>query len=141
MIRIAMTSVYVDDEERAHAFYGEVLGFETRTNLDLGGARFITVAAPGQDVELLLEPGDSPLAEQYRRGLREAGLPCIVLGVDDLRAEYERLGGLGVRFTQPPTEHGPVLSAVLDDTVGNLVQLTQPLARDREPAPGSYRTG
>ncbi|MDN3297078.1 VOC family protein [Streptomyces ficellus] len=127
MIRIAMTSVYVDDEEKAHAFYRDVLGFETRTDLDLGGARFITVAAPGQDVELLLEPGDSPVAEQYRKGLREAGLPCIVLGVDDLRAEYERLSGLGVTFTEPPTEQGPLLTAVLDDTVGNLIQLAQPL--------------
>ncbi|OKK08389.1 bleomycin resistance protein [Streptomyces sp. CB03234] len=127
MIRIAMTSVYVDDEEKAHAFYTDVLGFETRTNLDLGEARFITVAAPGQDVELLLEPGDSPVAEEYRKGLREAGLPCIVLGVDDLGAEYERLSGLGVRFTQPPTAQGPVLTAVLDDTVGNLIQLAQPL--------------
>ncbi|MFF9868588.1 VOC family protein [Streptomyces sp. NPDC013953] len=128
MIRIAMTSVYVDDEEKAHVFYRDVLGFETRTDLDLGGARFITVAAPGQDVELLLEPGDSPLAQQYRAGLREAGLPCLVLGVDDLRAEYERLSGLGVRFTQAPTKQGPLLTAVLDDTVGNLVQLTQPAA-------------
>jgi catechol 2,3-dioxygenase-like lactoylglutathione lyase family enzyme len=127
MLRIAMTSVYVDDEEKAHAFYTDVLGFRTRTDIDLGGARFITVAAPGQDVELLLEPGDSPVAEQYRRGLREAGLPCIVLGVDDLRGEYERLSGLGVRFAEPPTEQGPVLTAVLDDTVGNLIQLTQPL--------------
>ncbi|MEV3991836.1 VOC family protein [Streptomyces sp. NPDC049837] len=127
MIKIAMTNVYVDDEDKAHAFYTDVLGFETRTNLDLGEARFITVAAPGQDVELLLEPGDSPVAEQYRKGLREAGLPCIVLGVDDLAAEYERLSGLGVRFTQPPTEQGPLVTAVLDDTVGNLVQLAQPL--------------
>lgn len=128
MIKIAMTSVYVDDEDKAHGFYTDVLGFETRTNLDLGEARFITVAAPGQDVELLLEPGDSPVAEQYREGLREAGLPCIVLGVDDLAAEYERLSGLGVRFAQPPTEQGPLLTAVLDDTVGNLIQLAQPLA-------------
>ncbi|MEU9984150.1 VOC family protein [Streptomyces sp. NPDC050856] len=127
MIRIAMTSVYVDDEKEAHAFYTDVLGFETRTNLDLGGAHFITVAAPGQDVELLLEPGDSPVAQQYREGLREAGLPSIVLAVDDLRGMYERLSGQGVVFTQEPTEHGPVLTAVLDDTVGNLVQLAQPL--------------
>ncbi|MFJ8646683.1 VOC family protein [Streptomyces sp. NPDC093546] len=125
MIRIAMTSVYVDDEAKAHAFYTGVLGFETRTDLDLGGARFITVAAPGQDVELLLEPGDSPMAEQYRKGLREAGLPCLVLSVDDLRAEHERLSELGVRFTQAPTEQGPVVTAVLDDTVGNLIQLAQ----------------
>ncbi|MFE1576177.1 VOC family protein [Streptomyces fradiae] len=128
MIRIAMTSVYVDDEERAHAFYTDVLGFETRTRIDLGGALFVTVGAPGQDVELLLEPGDSPIARQYTRGLRKAGLPCIVFGVDDLRAEYERLRGRGVVFPQEPAEQGPILTAVLDDTVGNLVQLAQPLA-------------
>lgn len=123
-----MTSVFVDDEERAHAFYTDVLGFETRTHIDLGEAQFITVGAPGQDVELLLEPGDSPIARQYTKGLRDAGLPCIVFGVDDLRAEYERLRGLGVTFTQEPTEQGPVLTAILDDTVGNLIQLAQPLS-------------
>ncbi|WP_149181582.1 VOC family protein [Streptomyces sp. TRM49041] len=127
MLRIAMTSVYVDDEQKAHAFYTDVLGFETRTHIDLGGALFITVGAPGQDVELLLEPGDSPVARQYTKGLRDAGLPCIVFAVDDLWAEYERLKGLGVTFTQEPAEQGPVLTAVLDDTVGNLIQLAEPL--------------
>ncbi|GAA3370272.1 VOC family protein [Streptomyces sannanensis] len=127
MIKIAMTSVYVDDQQKALAFYTDVLGFETRTNIDLGHAAFVTVGARGgaQDVELLLEPGDSPIARDYTTALREAGLPCIAFSVDDLRAEYERLTGLGVRFTQPPTAQGPVLTAVLDDTVGNFVQLTQ----------------
>ncbi|OII64025.1 bleomycin resistance protein [Streptomyces sp. CC53] len=122
-----MTNVFVDDEQKAHAFYTDVLGFETRAHIDLGEALFVTVGAPGQDVELLLEPGDSPVARAYTKGLREAGLPCIVFAVDDLRAEYERLRALGVAFTQEPVEQGPVLTAVLDDTVGNLVQLTQRL--------------
>ncbi|WP_406009512.1 VOC family protein [Streptomyces sp. NBC_00637] len=130
MIKVAMTSVYVDDVTKAHAFYTEVLGFETRLHMDLGeGTLFVTVgAADGaqRDLQLLLEPGQGPIAEPYRAALREAGLPCIVFSVDDLDAEYERLRGLGVRFTHPPQDQGPVVAAVLDDTVGNLVQLTQP---------------
>ena len=130
MIKVAMTSVYVDDVTKAHAFYTDVLGFETRTRMDLGGGTlFVTVgAAEGaqRDLQLLLEPGQGPIAEPYRKAVREAGLPCIVFSVDDIEAEYERLKGLGVRFTQGPQEQGPVITAVLDDTVGNLVQLAQP---------------
>ncbi|MFF8730782.1 VOC family protein [Streptomyces sp. NPDC015171] len=130
MIKVAMTGVYVDDVATAHAFYTHVLGFETRIHRDLGdGTSFVTVGAPegGQpDLQLLLEPGRGPISEPYRRALYEAGLPCIVFSVDDIRAEYERLDGLGVRFTHPPQRQGPVLAAVFDDTVGNLVQLVQP---------------
>ncbi|AEY88794.1 MULTISPECIES: VOC family protein [Streptomyces] len=130
MIKVAMTGVYVDDVAAAHAFYTDVLGFETRTHMDLGdGTLFVTVGAregAQPDLQLLLEPGQGPIAEPYRRALYEAGLPCIVFSVDDLRAEYDRLRGLGVRFTHPPQEQGPVIAAVLDDTVGNLVQLVQP---------------
>ncbi|MGW0764971.1 VOC family protein [Streptomyces sp. NPDC002676] len=132
MIKVAMTSVFVNDVAKAHAFYTEVLGFETRTHMDLGdGTLFITVGAPEgaqPDLQLLLEPSQGPIAEPYRTALYEAGIPCIVFSVDDLQAEYDRLRGLGVRFTHPPQEQGPVLAAVFDDTVGNLVQLTQPRA-------------
>ncbi|MFI9821294.1 VOC family protein [Streptomyces sp. NPDC052013] len=131
MIKVAMTSVYVDDVAKAHAFYTDVLGFETRTRMDLGGGTlFVTVGARDgaqPDLELLLEPGQGPIAEPYRRAVREAGLPAIVFSVDDLRAEYERLRGEGVHFVQDPQERGPVLAAVLDDTVGNLIQLAQPV--------------
>ncbi|MFJ2770241.1 VOC family protein [Streptomyces sp. NPDC087300] len=129
MIKVAMVSVYVDDVQRAHAFYTGVLGFETRMHVDVGGGfPFVTVGAAGaqEDLQLLLEPGQGPIAEPYRAALRAADLPCVVFSVDDLRAEYERLGALGVSFPQPPTVQGPVLTAVLDDTVGNLVQLSQP---------------
>ncbi|MFE0513473.1 VOC family protein [Streptomyces sp. NPDC058964] len=130
MIKVAMTGVYVDDVAKAHAFYTDVLGFETRTDLDLGGGTlFVTVGARDgaqPDLQLLLEPGDSPIAEPYRRALYAAGIPAIVFSVDDIRAEHERLLGLGVRFTHEPQEQGPVIAAVLDDTVGNLVQLAQP---------------
>lgn len=132
MIKVAMTGVYVDDVAKAHAFYTEVLGFETRTDLDLGGGtRFVTVGAAGgqPDLQLLLEPGDNPIAEQYRRALYAAGIPCIVFSVDDIRAEYDRLSALDVRFTHEPQEQGPVIAAILDDTVGNYVQLTQPPQR------------
>lgn len=130
MIKVALTSVYVDDVAKAHAFYTDVLGFETRTHRDVGdGMPFVTVGAregAQRDLELLLEPGQGPIAEPYRRSVREAGLPAIAFSVDDLRAEYERLRGEGVHFVQEPRERGPVISAVLDDTVGNLVQLVQP---------------
>ncbi|MEU6536097.1 VOC family protein [Streptomyces sp. NPDC047000] len=130
MIKVAMTSVFVDDVTKAHAFYTDVLGFETRLDMDLGGGtRLVTVgAAEGAqpDLQLLLEPGQGPIAEPYRTALRRAGLPCIVFSVDDIAAEYARLTGLGVRFAQEPREQGPVIAAVLDDTVGNWVQLVQP---------------
>ena len=130
MIKVAMTSVFVEDVAKAHAFYTEVLGFETRLRMDVGGsAPFITVgAAEGAqpDIQLLLEPGQGPIAEPFRRALYAAGIPCIVFSVDDLRAEYERLTGLGVRFAHEPRDQGPVLAAVLDDGCGNLVQLVQP---------------
>ncbi|MFD5271010.1 VOC family protein [Streptomyces sp. NPDC058335] len=129
MIKVAMTSVYVDDVAKAHAFYTDVLGFETRMHMDVGGGTlFVTVgAADGaqQDIQLLLEPGQGPIAEPYRAALRQAGLPCIVFSVDDLRAEFERLSGLGVHFAQKPQKQGPMYLAILDDTVGNWVQLTQ----------------
>ncbi|MGW2961794.1 VOC family protein [Streptomyces sp. NPDC001220] len=130
MIKVAMTNVFVDDVVKAHAFYTDVLGFETRTRLDLGGGTlFITVGAPGgaqPDLQLLLEPGQGTIAEPYRKAVYEAGLPAIVFSVDDIRAEYDRLRALDVRFTHEPQEQGPVIAAVLDDTVGNLIQLTQP---------------
>ncbi|MDG9715299.1 VOC family protein [Streptomyces sp. DH24] len=130
MIKVAMTSVYVDDVAKAHAFYTDILGFETRIRMDMGGGDlFVTVGAPEgaqPDLQLLLEPGQGPIAEPYRRSVREAGLPAIVFSVDDVRAQYERLRGLGVLFPQEPQEQGPVITAVLDDTVGNLIQLAQP---------------
>ncbi|MFD5252285.1 VOC family protein [Streptomyces bobili] len=128
MIKVAMTSVYVDDVAKAHAFYTDVLGFETRMHMHVGGGTlFVTVGAAGaqKDVQLLLEPGQGPIAEPYRAALRRAGLPCIVFSVDDLHAEFKRLSRLGVHFAQKPQKQGPMYLAILDDTVGNWVQLTQ----------------
>lgn len=123
-IRLHVTSVFVDDQEQALRFYTEVLGFEQRTDLPVGnGDRWLTVGAPGQDVELLLEPSGHPAVGPYRDALAADGIPLASFEVGDIQAEYERLVEAGVTFLQPPTTMGPVTAAVLDDTCGNLVQL------------------
>nr|WP_304524063.1 VOC family protein [Demequina rhizosphaerae] len=127
MIRIHLTSVFVDDQEKALDFYTRVLGFEPRTDIPLGdGNRWLTVGVPGEDaVELLLEPAGHPAVGPFRDALAADGIPATQFAVDDLRAEHERLAALGVEFTMPPTDMGPVSVAVLDDTCGNLIQLAQ----------------
>jgi catechol 2,3-dioxygenase-like lactoylglutathione lyase family enzyme len=120
-----MTSVFVDDQEHALRFYTDVLGFEPRTDVPIGnGDRWLTVGAPGQDgVELLLEPAGHPAVAPYRDALAADGIPLASFAVGDVRAEHQRLLAAGVTFTQPPTEMGPVTTAVFDDTCGNLIQL------------------
>ncbi|MEU0505446.1 VOC family protein [Nocardia sp. NPDC005998] len=130
-MRINVTSVLVDDQDKALRFYTEVLGFVKKTEIPLGEARWLTVTSP-QDpdgVELLLEPDAHPAAGPFKTALVEDGIPYTSFAVDDLHAEYERLLGLGVRFTQEPLDHGPVITAVLDDTCGNLIQIAQHKAR------------
>lgn len=124
-IRIHVTSVFVDDQETALLFYRDVLGFELRNDVPLGnGDRWLTVAGPGQEgVELLLEPASHPAVGPYRESVTADGIPLASFAVDDIHAEYARLAGAGVTFTQPPTAMGPVTTAVLDDTCGNLIQL------------------
>lgn len=123
-IRLHVTSVFVDDQDRALRFYTEVLGFEPHTDIPLGGdARWLTVGAPGQDVELLLEPSGHPAVAPYREALAADGIPLASFAVGDVHAEHARLVEAGVTFLQPPTEMGPVTTAVLDDTCGNLIQL------------------
>ena len=128
MIRVAVSNVYVDDQEKALRFYTEALGFEKRQDVPLGTARWLTVGPPGGDehaVDLLLEPTDNPVAREYQKGLFRQGIPALALAVDDLAAEYARLTGLGVVFTTPPTTNGALTTAVFDDTCGNLVTLAQ----------------
>jgi len=125
MLRIYISSVFVDDQERALSFYTAVLGFEKKNDVPVGEFRWLTVTAPGQpDVELLLEPDVHRAVGPYKKALAEDGIPVASFATTDIQAEYERLMGLGVRFTQPPTEMGPVTTAVFDDTCGNLIQLT-----------------
>ncbi|HET7181714.1 MAG TPA: VOC family protein [Candidatus Limnocylindrales bacterium] len=127
-MKIVVTSVLVDDQAKAHRFYTEILGFLPKQDMDLGGgARWLTVVSPDapDGVELLLEPDGHPAAKPFKEALVEDGIPYTSFGITDCRAEYERLKQLGVVFTQPPTEMGPVITAVFDDTCGNLIQMAQ----------------
>jgi catechol 2,3-dioxygenase-like lactoylglutathione lyase family enzyme len=126
-MRIVLTSVYVDDQAKALAFYTDVLGFVKKQDVPFGESRWLTVVSP-QDpdgTELLLEPSGHPAAGPFKEALVNDGIPFTSFGVDDIHGEYERLKALGVRFTQPPTEMGPVTTAVLDDTCGNLIQIAE----------------
>lgn len=125
MIRINLTSVYVDDQAAALAFYTEKLGFVKKTDVPAGAARWLTVVSPADPdgVELLLEPTGHPAAGVYKEALVADGIPFTQFAVDDVHAETERLKGLGVVFTQDPVDMGPVVTAVFDDTCGNLIQL------------------
>jgi catechol 2,3-dioxygenase-like lactoylglutathione lyase family enzyme len=124
-MRINVTSVLVDDQDKALRFYTEVLGFVKKADVPLGEARWLTVVSPEepQGTELLLEPDGHPAAKPFKQALVEDGIPFTSFAVDDIRKEFERLRGLGVRFTQEPAEMGPVTTAVFDDTCGNLIQI------------------
>ena len=126
-MRIVVTSVLVDDQAKAHRFYTDVLGFVTKDDVDLGEARWLTVVSPEDPdgTELLLEPDAHPAAKPFKAALVDDGIPYTSFGVTDIQAEYERLKELGVEFTQPPTQMGPVTTAVFDDTCGNLIQIAQ----------------
>ena len=131
-MRISITSVFVADQAAALAFYTDVLGFVKKTDMPAGEYRWLTVVAPDDPdgVELLLEPSEHPAVGPFKEALVADGIPAAQFTVDDVQAEYERLTGLGVTFTQPPLEMGPVTTAVLDDTCGNLIQIAamQPAA-------------
>ncbi|MFC7846431.1 VOC family protein [Streptomyces sp. NPDC001046] len=124
-MRIHITSVFVDDQDKALRFYTDVLGFVKKHDVPVGADRWITVVSPEapDGTELLLEPSGHPAVQPYKTALVEDGIPAASFAVDDVRAEFERLRALGVRFTQEPLEMGPITSAVLDDTCGNLIQI------------------
>ena len=124
-MRIVVTSVLVDDQDKALAFYTDILGFVKKTDFPLGKFRWLTVVSPeAQDgTELVLEPDEHPAAKPFKQALVEDGIPFTSFGVADVQAEYERLRAAGVVFTQPPVEMGPVTTAVFDDTCGNLIQI------------------
>lgn len=122
---ITTTSVYVDDQDKALAFYTDVLGFVKKTDMPAGGARWLTVvSADAPDgVELLLEPDGHPAAKAFKEALVADGIPFTSFGVPDVEQAYDELRAKGVSFLQPPTLIGRVTTAVLDDTCGNLLQL------------------
>jgi catechol 2,3-dioxygenase-like lactoylglutathione lyase family enzyme len=126
-MKIVVTSVLVDDQAKALQFYTDVLGFAKKADIPMGEARWLTVVSP-QDpggTELLLEPDGHPAARPFKEALVADGIPYTSFGVDDVRAEFARLRGLGVVFTQEPVAMGPVTTAVFDDTCGNLIQIAQ----------------
>jgi|SRR6186713_3361776 len=126
-MNIVVTSVLVDDQEKALRFYTEMLGFEKKHDVPMGPHRWLTVVSPEarDGVELLLEPDEHPAARPFKNALVADGIPFTSFGVSDVQAEFDRLSSAGVRFTQPPVAMGPVITAVLDDTCGNLIQLAQ----------------
>ena len=125
-MRINLASVLVDDQEKALRFYTEVLGFQKKTEVPMGEHRWLTVVSPEEPagVELVLEPDAHPAARPFKEALVADGIPYTSFAVDDVHDEYERLTGLGVTFTQQPLSMGPVTTAVLDDTCGNLIMIT-----------------
>jgi len=124
-MRINLTSVMVDDQDKALRFYTEVLGFVKKVEIPLGEARWLTVVSPDdpEGTQLVLEPDGHPAARPFKEALVSDGIPFTSFAVDDVQAEYERLRSLGVRFTQEPAAMGPVTTAVFDDTCGNLIQI------------------
>jgi catechol 2,3-dioxygenase-like lactoylglutathione lyase family enzyme len=127
-MKITVTSVLVDDQSKALRFYTDVLGFQKKHDVPLGEHSWLTVVSPEDPdgVELLLEPDEHPAAKPFKGALVEDGIPFTSFTVSDVAAEYDRLVALGVRFSQPPTEMGPVTTAVFDDTCGNLIQIATP---------------
>jgi catechol 2,3-dioxygenase-like lactoylglutathione lyase family enzyme len=125
-MRINLTSVLVDDQAKALAFYTDKLGFVKKTDFSVGDARWLTVVSPESPdgPELLLEPDAHPAAKPFKSALYADGIPFTSFAVDDVQAEYERLSAAGVRFTQEPTVAGPgITTATLDDSCGNLIQI------------------
>ncbi len=129
MIKIYVTSVPVENQEKALDFYTTVLGFIKKRDIPMGEHKWLTVVSPEEQagVELLLEPMAFEPAKLYQQSLKDAGIPWTSFAVDDIEKEYQRLSDLGVQFSIAPREAGPVMIAVLDDTCGNYIQLMQEL--------------
>lgn len=121
-MRIHLSSIFVDDQDKALQFYTEVLGFAKKTEIPLGEARWLTVVSPSEPdgTELVLEPDGHPAVRPFKDALMSDGIPFTSFAVDHVGDEFNRLRALGVRFTQDPVEMGPVTTAVLDDTCGNM---------------------
>ena len=126
-MRIHLASVFVDDQQKALRFYTETLGFRVKHNIPVGDHAWITVVSEEdpEGAELLLEPDDHPAVRPFRDALVEDGIPSTSFAVNDIGAEHDRLVARGVRFVQPPTDLGSVITAVFDDSCGNLIQIVQ----------------
>jgi catechol 2,3-dioxygenase-like lactoylglutathione lyase family enzyme len=124
-MKIIVTSIFVNDQEKALKFYSETLGFIKKHDVPNGEFRWITLVSPEEQegTELLLEPNNHPAAKEYQKKLFAEGIPVTMFGVADVHKEYERLLKQGVEFTIEPTKMGEVTLAVFDDTCGNLIQI------------------
>jgi predicted enzyme related to lactoylglutathione lyase len=129
-MKIKLTSIYVDDQEKALRFYTEVLGFTKKADFSNGPFRWLTVGSPEEPegAELQLALNDNPAAKAYQQAIFEQGQPAAMFSTDDVRADYERIKARGAEFTMPPTDVTASTIAMLNDTCGNLIQLTE-LAR------------
>jgi predicted enzyme related to lactoylglutathione lyase len=128
MLHIKLTSVMVEDQTKALAFYTDILGFEKKMDFPVGEYRWITVAAPSRDdLQLALEPNANPAAKAFQQAMFSQSIPLASFESNDLDADYARLTKAGVAFTMPPTVAGAVKIAVFSDTVGNLIQIHQPM--------------
>ena len=125
-MKIKVTSIYVDDQGKALRFYTDVLGFVKKTDVTQGPFRWLTVASPEEPdgTELQLAPNDNPAAQAYQRAMFEQGQPAAMFYVDDVQHEYERMKALGADFTMPPTKVTGSTIAMVNDTCGNLIQIT-----------------
>jgi glyoxylase I family protein len=128
-MRIKLTSIMVDDQEKALRFYTEVLGFEKKHDIPVGEYRWITVTSPEgrDDLELALEPNANPAGKVFQGAMFSQGIPIAAFEVTDIAGEFSRLTAKGVAFTRRPAQAGPVSIAVIADTCGNLIQLYQPM--------------
>ena len=126
-MKIKLSSVMVDDQDKALKFYTEVLGFVKKHDVPIGKFKWLTVISPEghDDVELLLEPNENPASKTYQKALREQGIPLTAFAVEDVQKEYERQKKQGVAFRTEPTQMGPTTLAVFDDACGNLIQIYQ----------------
>jgi catechol 2,3-dioxygenase-like lactoylglutathione lyase family enzyme len=126
-MKIIITSVFVDDQDKALKFYIEKLGFVKKHDVPMGEFKWLTVVSSEDQsgIELLLEPSDSPVAKAYKKGLVAEGIPAAMFGVSNVEDEYKRLKALGVTFTMKPAQMGQVKVAVFDDTCGNLIQILE----------------
>ena len=125
-MRIKLTSIMVDDQNKALKFYTDVFGFVKKHEIPVGEYKWLTVVAPGRDdLELSLEPNANPAGKTFQEAIFKQGIPIAAFEVDDMEAEFRRLKGLGVVFTKAPTRAGPVTLAIFSDTCGNLIQLYQ----------------
>ena len=126
-MKIKLSSVYVEDQDKALDFYTNVLGFEKKTEIPMGEAKWLTVFSPEghEDVELVLEPNSLPVAKDYQKALFEQGIPSAAFEVDDIAKEHATLSMLGVQFKMEPTKMGDATLAIFDDTCGNLIQIYQ----------------